>query len=626
MFVKQSTVPTTNPKHKNLYLAIILAITFFSYYPVLNNGFTNWDDDVHFIENVDVRSLAPENIKAIFSHTVEEVYIPLTILSFAVEYHFFKYRPIIYHLDNLLLHLIVTALIFIFALDLGLSLPAAFCGGLLFGIHPIHVESVAWMTERKDVLYAAFYMLALSSYLQYLNGRKGFYWLSILCGILSVLSKPMALSLPLVFWICDWLRQRKLSKDVFLDKIPHFIYMIPIVWITYRLHVRVPGSGNILSSALTWIWSLTFYLKKFIAPFTLVPLYQLPKPVNLLNPHYFLAGITFIVIIFCLIRYRKNKWIIFAFLFYFISVFFLLRFDDLLDKSIVADRFMYLPSLGFCLLLGVGVDVLLRKFAVKRMVIIISGVILFGLLSFKTFQQSQIWRDGFSLWNYVLTKDANNSIAYNNRGNIYNENGVYDLALADYQKALAINPNYAEAYNNRGALHFFEKSYQAAFDDFSKAIAIDPTYADAYSNRGNIYSQNGQFDLAIKEFDETIKLKPLLWKAYVNRGSIYKVQKKYPLALSDYNKALEISPNYVDGYYDRGEIYMSLNNYDAAINDFSRALQLAPKYSGAYLNRSIAYGLKRLYKESLLDALTARALGDSVNETYIKELQELIKK
>ncbi len=537
-------------KLKSLLLFFLLLITFLAYRPVLHNGFTNWDDDRYLLENIDIRSLAWPNIKAIFTTTVNKSYNPLTVLQFAIEYHFVKYNPFVYHLNNLLLHLSVTALIFIFALRIGLSYLAAFLAALLFGTHPMHVESVAWVTERKDVLYAFFYMLSLLSYWSYLEGKKGQYVLSLFWGLLSILSKPMALSLPLVLFICDWLKGRSFERKIFLDKICYFVYIVPVVWMTYRFHARVPGGGNIVESFLTWVWSLTFYVKKFFFPAEFIPLYQLPRPIALGHDSYVLSIILLILIIVILIRYRKNKWLMIGFLFYFVSIFFLLRFDDLKDENIVADRFMYLPSLGFCLMLGVLLErIFVRLSKSRQQVMIVGLIIVYGFLAAKTFTQSKVWENSFSLWSYVVAKNPQIPTAILNLGDTYNKMGDYDKAIGEFNRALELNDKFSLAYNNRGMAYGMKGYYDLALADFNKAIELDPQYVDAITNKGEAYRMKSQYDLAIENFDRALSIDPRFIQAYYSRSLSFGAQKKWQKALDDARKAesfgLSVDPKYI---------------------------------------------------------------------------------
>jgi len=242
------------------YLIALLLITFAVFTPVLDNELVNWDDQYHLLNNPTVISLAPGNIARIFKSIVITAYHPIPILTYALEYHFFQFNPFIYHLNNLLLHLGIVALIFLLAGRLGLSKEASFLAALIFAIHPMHVETVAWVTERKGLLYSLFYVMSLFFYAGYIQkGKKQNYFLSLLCGLLSILSKPIACSLPLILFLLDWFFKRRVNKKLLIEKIPYFLYVIPITFITYHMHARIPGR-SVGEGFLTFTWSLTFYI------------------------------------------------------------------------------------------------------------------------------------------------------------------------------------------------------------------------------------------------------------------------------------------------------------------------------------------------------------------------------
>jgi len=255
--------------NRGLILFIILILTFTAFSSSLNNDYTNWDDESHFLKNPDVLLLNVPHLRDIFINTVNQTYNPLTTLSFAIEHHFFRFNPFVSHLINCLFHLGITALVFLFALRLNLGIYTAGFSALLFGIHPMHVESVAWVTQRKDVLYAFFYMLALNSYIQYTNTfKKTSYLLSIVYGLFSILAKPMALSLPLILFVCDWFQRRRFDVKVCLEKIPYFLIIIPVASISYVLNARTINV-EFWSAFIVWFWSLAFYIQKFIFPLNL---------------------------------------------------------------------------------------------------------------------------------------------------------------------------------------------------------------------------------------------------------------------------------------------------------------------------------------------------------------------
>jgi protein O-mannosyl-transferase len=474
--------------------AVILSLAVLvSFSPCLNAGFLNWDDDVNILENPSVRSLTPANLKRIFTESVQKIYIPLTTLSYAVEYQFAGYQPFLFHLDNLILHGLNTFLVFFLACRMGMAPGPSLIAALLFGVHPLKVESVAWATERKDVLYAFFYLIALWNYCAYIEkGSKGRYAWAVAAGLLSVLSKPMALSLPLILCLMDWFTRRPFSRRSWLDKIPFVVTIVPVVWITYAQHVRNP-IGNAGEAVLIWAWSFVFYIWKFLAPFVLIPLYRLPQPVSLSNPAFLIPLIIFVWIVVSLFIWRRKRWWLFAVGYYVLSIFFLLRFDVGIDLNVVADRFMYLPCLGFCLAIGHGIDKITQSQDSRgRLVVYVLIALVMICLMGKTFTQSQIWKDPMTIWNYVIAQDPRSHVGYNNRGNIYNESDRLNEAMADYNKALELNPGFARAFNNRGIIYAKAGRNREALEDFNKAVEYKPDFEKAYYNRGVIKERFGQ--------------------------------------------------------------------------------------------------------------------------------------
>lgn len=425
------------------------------------------------MKNPDVLGTDWPHIVRMFRNRVNETYIPLTTLSYAIERRFLGHEAYIIHRDNLMLHLGVVALIFSLALRIGLGVYAAGLAALLFGIHPMHVESVAWVTQRKDVLYSLFYLLALNSYLKFIDtASPRAYGLSVLYGLLSILAKPMALSLPLVLFLFDWFKKRSFNKTRVLEKLPHVLLIVPITAVTYIAHARVIHNEP-FQAFLIWVWSLTFYVEKFFFPVTLSPLYALPGPVAVTEPSYILALFEAAVIIALVVRLRRNRWFIFAGLYYFLSIFFLLRYDDVKDVSIVADRFMYLPSLGLCLFLGFVAQTGSRTpFFQQRFFKFFGTACLLFVLTWcghRTYLQSRIWKDSLTLWTAAIERDPFALRAYYNRAREYEETGQFDLAVADYTTIIHLKSDEADAYNNRAAIYVLKDQYGLALQDFIQA-------------------------------------------------------------------------------------------------------------------------------------------------------------
>jgi tetratricopeptide (TPR) repeat protein len=642
-------------------LWVILAVTLVTFAPVLQSGFTDWDDDTLLTQNPDVRALSWENVRTIFTSTYVKTYIPLTVLSFAVEYFFAGYDPFVYHLNNLLLHLGVVALVYILGKRLGLRRYAAAVGALLFAIHPMHVESVAWITERKDVLYSVFYLLAAVLYIDYVKTRSSrLYVLAVFSGFLSVLAKSMALSLPLVLWLCDWFMDRKRGRACWMDKLPFFLSLVPVALITYLVHARLPEleAGR---AVLIWIWSFIFYIKKFFVPIGLEPLYALPEPVRLSNPVYGVSVLLFAAVLGALFAWRRHKWFIFAWGYYGLSIFFLLRYDVGPDLGVVADRFMYLPSVGFCLAIGAAAAKGQRSLGARRLLrqgISAGLLVVFVFLAMATRQQIRVWQNSATLWARLAKAFPDKAVAYDhqglalyqqgqyaqaveaytrslearpsrakgyvNRGNVYAKQGDPARALADYQKALRLDPRLKEAYLNRGLVHQAAGRVPEALADLTRAIRLDGQYLKAYVSRAELYARSQQKEKALADLNRVLALHPRHVMALMNRGNLYGMRGQYKRALKDLNLALKLSADNGILYNDRAVVYGMLGRYERALDDYRKAVALNPDYAPTYFARSLMYKAMGEDQKALDDARQAKALGFTLPPGYLKELQESI--
>lgn len=602
-------------------LLLILAITFLAYTPALKNELLTNDDNLHVFENPAVRVLDKTHLKYMFTTTTGlPTYIPLTLLTFAVEHHFFGFNPFYYHLDNVLLHLAVIGLIYFFALQIGLSVTAAFAGCLLFAIHPMHVESVAWVTERKDLLYSFFYMLSLIFYWKYLSNKNYFsYFATIIFGILSVLAKPMALSLPLIMGLCDWYKGRKFDKTAFLDKIPHLLYIIGISMMTYLINARNPvhQPGE---AVLFWIWCFVFYLRMFVWPTDLIIFNKFPKPFIIMNPEFLLSFIAFGLLVWGLWRYRKQKLFVFSMLFYFLSIFFLFRFDDIKYLPPVSSRFMYLPSLGFCFLIGYWIDRLFQKeFARKNenLFIIATCLIIFVFVILgRTVSQIQFWKNNIVHWSHELQYDPNNAMALVNRGEAYKDSGKYPLAFADFNRAVIADPEYPEGFNSRGLMLGLMGKLDQALSDFTKAAELKPNFDEAYNNIGIVYSMKNNADKAAEFFEKALSIDPMNAQAHYNLGEYYYSRDQFDFAFEQFQSLLSLDPRSAPGYNKRGLILGIKGQYDLALRDFNASIFLEPGNFEVYINRGIVWEHKRMPKAALRDYNTAIKLNPNAADAY----------
>ncbi len=524
-----SNVP--RPTSHVLLIGSLAAAVFLILLPCLKADFIYWDDDQHVFANPDTASLSGENLRKIFTSTVNDTYIPLSILSYAVERHFFGLFPYHYHADNVLLHIANVLLVFFLAGRLGLGTTAAFLAALLFGIHPMHVESVAWVTSRKDVLYTFFYLLSVLCYHEHLKtGCRKKYWLSLGFGVLSVLAKPMALSLPFILALLNWFIEGTDRRRTLRSIFPFTLLIFSIVSITYGLNARTP-MAQFPQSLLLWIWCASFYVEKFFLPIGLSPLYRAPQPVDLANPFYLKGLLIVVFITLALIRFRRERLLVFAVAWYALSTFFLWRFD-LKDTSLVADRFMYLPSLGFCLWIGNGLEKLSSKSGQQqtewRRPLLWLALTLFLLLPPLTVRQCRVWSNDWTFWNEVIRRLPDSSLAYTNRGVFLQLMGADALALADLNQAVALDPSNFVAYLTRGKLFGKEGQWELAREDYDRALEQplnEKTYL-AYFNRGLAYQALGRRREALRDFEQTISLKPDYPEGFARRMDVLNILQK----------------------------------------------------------------------------------------------------
>ncbi|MBZ0165634.1 MAG: tetratricopeptide repeat protein, partial [Candidatus Omnitrophica bacterium] len=487
-------------------LAAIAVVTLTVLFPVLNAQLLHFDDRVHLTNNAAVRELTPASLRTIFTTRVNDTYIPLTILSFALEYPFFGNEPRGYHAVNLILHILNVGLLYVLIRLLGFALTTATLASLLFAIHPVHVESVAWVTERKDVLYSFFYLLTMLSYHGFRQTNKRLLYVGVvLATLLSLLAKPMAISLPLVLLLMDYLAEGKISGRAVLQKIPLFGLAVGIGLMTYLPNARVididMGEG-----ALLWVWCLAFYLFKFVFPVVLTPLYVAPEPIMITNASYAVPFVLLAGILYGLYRWRTQRVFVFAVLFYLASTFFLYRFD-LNDINIVADRFMYLPSIGLCLWFAWLAEKSMKKHWVKALTALL--IVVFAI---KTNQQTRIWQNDLSLWEYTLKQGVEHDMSYNNRGVALKEEGQFGAAIKDFKQALNLQLakgfDTSETHNNIGTVFSMTGQFEQALYAFEHAIRENPDYQTAYFNRANIYQFTGELTKAEEDYNHALAMPP----------------------------------------------------------------------------------------------------------------------
>lgn len=333
---RQPITPKSNSfwRSRTLLLLIlgILIGTFGLFSPTLSHDFVNWDDPVNILENPNLQTFDWASIKGIFSSTVIGNYNPLTIFSFAVEKAILGLNPTVFHLNNLLLHLVCIFLVYRIALSLKLTTAAAILVALLFAIHPMRVESVTWITERKDVLFGAFYLGAIFQYIRYSTAKQKqpkIFWSIIVLFILSLLSKIQAVSLPLSFLAIDYWFKRPLKWSLVTEKIPYFalsllIGIIGVLLLKQEGSLEDEATFSFIDRLIIGGYSYLIYLVKFIFPYEMSPLY--PYPANIGTPFYVGTIISLLIVGGVFYAFKKgHRVVVFSFAFFTFNVFFVLQ-------------------------------------------------------------------------------------------------------------------------------------------------------------------------------------------------------------------------------------------------------------------------------------------------------------
>ena len=370
-------------------------------------------------------------------------------------------------------------------------------------------------------------------------------------------------------------------------------FILPIGWLTFKFNPATTAvDSNLFHAVLIFVWSFSFYLIKFFCPITFIPFYQAPEPVSLINPYYQISLAVFCLTLGLLFLFRRSRAVMLGFWFYFLSLFFMFRLGKLEYLNIVADRFIYLPSLGLCLCVGLGIErmrALASNNIYLKIFLQLALTIIFVGLAVKTWHQTSIWKNNLSLWDYQIKNGMPNAMIYNNRGFVYVEKGRYDLAIEDYTQAMTIDPAYVDSYSNRGFLYAQMGNDDLAFQDLNKAIALDPLSQNAHYRLGKILMNQNHIDQALEHFLSVIKIDPRFEDAFYNAGVLYFNKNDYEKALDYFERGLRINPQNSSIINNIGVIYLHGEKLNQALEKFNQAIQMNPTYSDSFNNRGIVY-------------------------------------
>lgn len=645
----------------------VALITCLVYLPALRNEFVNWDDGQYVFANFFIRSLDASFLRWAFLDFHVSNWHPLSWISHAIDYALWGLNPLGHHLTNIGLHAANTALVVLVVLKLMWSakegtppntsplfmsdraiLIAAGTTGLLFGIHPVHVESVAWVAERKDLLCALFFLLSVMMYLKAVmrmgHGAEGTRltpgaMLSVLClFVLALMSKPMAVTLPVVLLILDWypfnrIRSFQTFWTACIEKIPFFA----LSFLSGILTILAQKKGDAVTSLdvvplhirlLVAIKSLAAYLGKMLLPLNLNPFYPYPGDASLSSAKYLWAlALVIVITTACALLARNQKLWMSAWAYYVVTLTPVLGIIQVGSQA-MADRYTYLPSLGPFLVAGICLAWSTQKVnAVKRSTLSTALTVIIVLfltvsLSYLTVEQIAVWRNSIALWTNVIEKGTDKApLMYVNRGAAFEKIGMLDKAIADFERAVALDPAAYRAYISLGTAFETMGQLDKALENTEKAIALNPASFMAYRNRGILNEKMLRLDSAIADFSQAINLKPTYYEAYNNRGLIYAKTGQFDKAIADYIEAIAVNPRYFNAYLNRGIAFTLTGQYDRALEDFNRAIHLGQDDAVAYYNRGMFYRRTGNIEQALADVRKACGLG---NEKACSAAQQLI--
>jgi Tfp pilus assembly protein PilF len=608
-----------------LIISLLLSIiAFMAYRQVTHCAFINFDDTEYVTDNRHIQDgLTVKGITWAFTTGYASNWHPLTWISHMADVQLFGLQPGRHHLTNLLFHLANTLLLFLVLHRMTNTLWQSAFVAALFALHPLHVESVAWVAERKDVLSTFFWMLTMWVYISY-TARPGLtrYLTLLLSFALGLMAKPMLVTLPFVLLLLDYwplqrLERKKPSEEVressfkdiesatppekapvqpvdhrplirplLTEKIPLFVLALLSSIVTYLVQRHggtvgslevFPLSARMANASVSYIT----YMVKMLMPVNLAVFYPHPTSWPLwqvLGSLVLLMAITVTVIAGA----RKHPYTAVGWFWYVGTLVPVIGVVQVGSQAL-ADRYTYIPLVGLFIIIAWGAPELLKKWPYRKEALLASSALCLLCLSLVTWRQVGYWRNSIALYDHAMEVTQRSSPIHINRGAAYLGLADYTRAIADFDGAIEINPWYEEAFNNRGVAYNNLADYTRAIADFDKAIELNPRYGDAYNSRGLAYNNLADYTRAIADFDRAIEINPRYGEAYNNRGVAYFNLADYTRAIADFDRAIEINPRYGEAYNNRGEAYGKLGKREHAIDDIRTAARLGHEGAKSFL-------------------------------------------
>ena len=605
-------------------VVLVLGVSFALHSNALENQFTNYDDDLYIYQNHRIKTLGLENIVWLFTHGYYRSYIPVTMISHAIDYAVWGLDPWGHHLTNVVIHSVNSVWVFLFGvmvladvrrrgewsgtgkreqevITFGVVFGSAI-GALLFAAHPLRAESVGWVSDRKDLLAAFFTLPSLAAYMMYASGRGGKKWylMSLVSLVLAVMSKSIAVVTPVIMILIDILVLRRQSVKkywgpVLFEKIPFLL-----ISLAAGLASQAAATGAVVSlfveeatpiqRALFPFYATFFYVEKMFLPSGLVPVYNLPDAGTMVFPVFL-----FILLLASLsLALQKGQfWWVMMWTTYLV---FLSPTMIGLSAGIqpLADRYSYLPSVSFCFFAGGAVAFIWDRAGdqwrgrIARIVVAGTSMVVLAALGVACLRQMEYWRSSESLWRRQIAV-LPVMFGYNNLGHALMNAHHINEAIDAFELVVRQRPNFAEGFNNLGVAYNLKGRSEEAMQTFAKAIKLAPDYIDAYVNLGTILREKGRFDDASKIFEAALKEKPNSAEAMFGQGALLEAKGDTGKAMVAYRSAIGFKPDFAAPYTALSSLHIVRGEFDEAIALYKEAILMNPLNADAHYNLGYAY-------------------------------------
>ncbi len=603
-------VNTGSDKLRFLGAGAVLALAvFFVYWPVRNHDFIKYDDDSYVTDNRHVQSgVNGQTVRWAFTRSHASNWHPVTWLSHMLDCEIFGLDPRGPHVVNMLLHVANTLLLLIVLKRMTGGLwPSAFVAAV-FGLHPLHVESVAWVAERKDVLSTFFWMLTMLAYAWYAEKRgMARYLLVLLSFVIGLMAKPMLVTLPFVLLLLDYWpleRTRRLSfRSLLLEKVPLLALAVASSVVTFLVQRRTGAmqlmdAVDLRSRVANAIVAYVGYIGKMFWPSDLAVLYPHPGS-GLPQAGVVLCGLLLVsASLGLLLAARRHKYLAVGWLWYLGTLVPVIGLVQVGTQA-TADRYTYIPFTGIVIIIAWSLAGVFPQWRYRRLALGIAAVVSLSALALATTQQLKYWQNSATLFEHTLAVTSSNYVIHNNYANALMESGKIAEAIGHFHSSLEIKPGRAAVHNNLGNAYKRLGRSEDAIEQYRKALSLYPNFATAHYNLALVLSARNETEEAVRELRESVRLDPENVDGWSNLGYELARQGNPAQAIEPYQRALALKPDHVMTHGRLGLALAATGNADEAIAEFRIVLKARPNDVEMWCNLGVLLERQRKTSEAI---------------------------